>query len=162
MQGLTPHTISHNGVPVGLVVLPPDGERFTLPVQPLRAYAAIQSRVREASASLADVALGNPADASALHDAILLGRALELRDATGALVAVDYIELTDWPGGNPEVAAFIRVREVHAPVPAWVRPQPRGGSDMSGMGNGDPLDWRSIRTDVPPAPPSPMHHAPGA
>lgn len=131
MTGLAPHTISHNGVPVGFVALPLRGERFTLPVQPLPAYAAIQSRVRAASAALADVALGSTADAGALHDAILLGRALELRDATGTLVPVDYIELTHWPGGSPEVAAFIRIREAHAPVLARVSLEPRGGSDAS-------------------------------
>jgi len=131
MQPLAPHTISHNGVPVGLVELPLHGERFTLPMHPLTAYAAIQSRVRAASVALADVALGSPANAGALHDAIVLGRALELRDATGTLVPVDYIELTHWPGGTPEVAAFIRIREAHAPVPARVPPKPVGGSDSS-------------------------------
>jgi hypothetical protein len=45
------------------------------------------------------------------------------------MVPTDYIELTDWPGGEPAVAAFIRLRDAHAGVPARVPPPPVGGTD---------------------------------
>jgi hypothetical protein len=126
-----PYTITHQGVPVGSIELPRDGDRFTVAVQPLPAYSAIQPLVRQASAALANVALGRSANAVALQHAAALGRAVELRDSTGALVPVDFIELTDWPGSKPEVAAFIRLRGAHARVQARVSPQPRGDSDTS-------------------------------
>src|SRR5687768_6387916 len=103
------YTITHQGVPIGTIELPRDGERFTVAVQPLPAYRALSPLVRVASAALANVALNQPADAVALARATSQGRALELRDGTGALVPVDFIELTEWPGGTPEVAAFIRL-----------------------------------------------------
>jgi hypothetical protein len=46
-------------------------------------------------------------------------------------VPVDFIELTDWPGGTPEVAAFIRLRDAHAPVQARVPARPQHDSDAS-------------------------------
>ena len=119
------YSITHHGVPIGIVELPPEGERFTVPVRPLAAYDMLSPLVRTASVALADVALGRAADATALQQAAMRGRVLELRDATGALVPVDFIELTEWPGGTPEVAAFIRLRDAHAPVPAVV-PRPAG------------------------------------
>lgn len=121
--------ITHQGVPVGLVELPAEGDRFTLAVQPLAGYSAVREMVRSASVALADVALGrHPVDPRALERAVILGGALELRDRAGVLVPADYIELTDWPGGTPSVAAFIRLRESHAPVPAVAPPCPRGDS----------------------------------
>ena len=125
------YAITHQGVPIGTIELPPDGDRFTVAVRPLPAYAAVQALVRSASVALADVGLGRPANAVALRRAADLGRALELREATGALVPVDSIELTEWPGGEPEVAAFVRLRESHAPVPAAVPPRPRSESGTS-------------------------------
>ena len=111
--------------------LPRHGDRFTVAVTPLLGYEVIRPLVRRASVALADVALGRPANAVALNRAVDLGRALELRDTAGALVPVDFVELTDWPGGTPEVAAFIRMHEAHAPVPAIVPPPPHAGSDAS-------------------------------
>ena len=128
---MTEFLITHRGVPIGTVELPCEGDRFTVEVQPLAAYTAIQPFVREASGALADVALGRSANALALNSAAALGRALELRDVTGALVPVDFIELTDWPGGTPAVAAFIRVRETHAPMLARMPEQPRTDSDAA-------------------------------
>jgi hypothetical protein len=122
--------ITHCGVPIATLELPLAGDRLTIPVRPLPAYAAIQPFVRRASAALADVALGRPADAVALQNAANLGRILEVRNSVGALVAVDFIELTDWPDGSPSVAAFVRLRHAHAPVPAVIPPGP--GSDSSG------------------------------
>ena len=128
---MTVFVITHRGVPIGTVELPREGDHFTVEVQPLAAYADIQPFVREASGALADVALGRSANALALNRAAALGRALELRDATGALVPVDFIELTDWPGGTPAVAAFIRMREARAPVLARMPEQPRADSDAA-------------------------------
>jgi hypothetical protein len=45
------------------------------------------------------------------------------------MVPTDYVELTDWPGGEPAVAAFIRLRGSHAGVPARLPPPPVGGTD---------------------------------
>jgi hypothetical protein len=119
--------ITHCGVPIATLELPLAGDRLTIAVRPLPAYAAIQLFVRRASAALADVALGRPADAVALQGAADLGRTLEVRNSVGALVAVDFIELTDWPNSSPSLAAFIRLRHAHAPMPAVTPPTP--GSD---------------------------------
>jgi hypothetical protein len=127
----TEYRVTHQGVPIGTVELPREGDRFTVAVYPLPAYAAIQSVVRSASGALVDVALGRPANAADLQRGAALGRALELRDVAGALVPADFIELTDWPGRRPEVAAFVRLRETHAPVLADVLPPTRGDSDAS-------------------------------
>jgi hypothetical protein len=126
------YTITHRGVPVGTVELPPSGERVTVAVTPLSAYEAIRPLVRRASRALTAVALGTPgvpalqplASETALGRAAELGRALELRDADGALVPTDFIDLTDWPGGAPEVAAIIGIRDSHARQPA-ASPVPR-------------------------------------
>ena len=101
-------------------------------MHPLPAYEALRRIVRSASEALADVALANTRgepESLALHQNAELGRGLELRDATGALVPTDFIELTEWPGGSPEVAATIRFREAHAAIPARVVRPPSRSSD---------------------------------
>lgn len=140
------YTITHQGVPIGVIELPPHADRITVAVVPLPAYDTLQPIVRRASDALADVALGRAANATALQAAAALGRVLELRDASGALVPVDFIELTEWPGGNVQFAAFVALRDSHAIVPAKVQPRPRRDSDSSapvdaqqltaGLGNG--------------------------
>ena len=129
--GATEYTITHHGVPVGTAELPSDGDRMTVAVEPLPAYAAIQPLVRDASCALADVALGRSGDMGALRRAAALGRDLELRDPAGALVPADFIELTEWPSGAPQVAAFIQLREAHAPVPARLPLGRSGGSEAA-------------------------------
>ena len=131
LEGLTEYVITHQGVPIGTAELPLDGDRFTVSVTPLPGYEVIRPLVRRASAALADIALGQPANTVLLGRASELGGSLELCDATGALMPVDFIELTDWPGGAPEVAAFIQLRDAHAPVHATVPSPPRGDSDKS-------------------------------
>ena len=123
-------TITHHGVPVGTTEFTLEGERIVVGVRPLPGYAAIRPLVRAASVALAEVAFAGaqPVETAALRQGAELGRALELRDEAGALVPVDYVELTEWPGGNPEVAAMLRLRDAHAAVPALVRRAPRGGS----------------------------------
>ena len=86
--------------------------------------------------ALADTALSareptstlSPRRENAFARAAELGRELELRDGSGALVPADFIELTEWPGAAPEVAALLRLRGSHAPVPAPVTPSPPGGA----------------------------------
>jgi hypothetical protein len=121
-----PYTITHRGVPVGTVELPPSGERIAVAVTTLSGYEAIRPLVRRASRALSAIVLGAPvgpgprplASETALGHAAELGRALELRDSAGALVPTDFIDLTDWPGGAPEVAAMIGLRDSHAREPA--------------------------------------------
>ncbi|MGH7720204.1 MAG: hypothetical protein ACREON_15350 [Gemmatimonadaceae bacterium] len=101
-------------------------------VHPLVAYAGLRAVVRAVSAALANVALarvGLDVDSAALRRGAELGRALELRDEAGALVPTDFIEITEWPGGDPEVAAMIRFRATPATVPAALHPRPRGDAD---------------------------------
>ena len=129
-------TIVHQGVPIGVVELNEPGEYLVVPVVPLPAYEVLRTSVRAASIALADVALSAgtfPEAGSALRRGADLGRALELRDHAGSLVPTDFIELTDWPGGEPEVAAMLRIRGSHAVIGARVPPEPGGGS-----GNGTP------------------------
>ena len=131
------YTITHQGVPIGVIEIPPHVDRITVAVDPLPAYDALQPIVLRASSALADVALGRAANAIALQAAAALGRVLELRDASGALVPVDFIELTEWPGWNVQFAAFVGLRDSHAIVPAKVRPRPRGDSDSSAPRDSD-------------------------
>jgi hypothetical protein len=119
-------TITYRGAPIGTLELPPAGERVAVAVTPLSGYEAIRPLVRQASRALTAVTLGTPgapamrplASETTLGRAAELGRALELRDAAGALVPTDFIDLTDWPGGSPEVAAIIGLRDSHAGDPA--------------------------------------------
>ncbi len=129
--GVTKYVITLSGVPIGMVNLPRGGDRFTVSVTPFAGYEAIRPLVRRASAALADTALGHPPNGVVLGRLAELGGALELRDSAGALVPVDFIELTDWPGGPPEVAAFIQLRDAHAPLPAAMPPHPRTDSDTA-------------------------------
>jgi len=130
-------TITYQGVPIGRLEFPAAGERVAVAVTPLPAYDAVRSLVREASVALSSVALAGSGEAAgpqlrsqtALRRAAELGRALELRDAAGALVPTDFIDLTDWPGGHPEVAAIVGLRDSHAGVRAVVRPPGIGGTD---------------------------------
>ena len=130
-------TITHQGVPVGELELPSGGERVAVPVDPLPAYESIRPLVRAASIALSQVALAGTGETAlppvrsqtALHRGAELGRALELRDATGALVPTDFIDLTDWPGGEPAVAAIVGLRDSHAARPAVERPLRRDGTD---------------------------------
>lgn len=134
---MTPsYTIKHRGVPVGNIDLPSSRERVAVAVAPLPAYDAIRQLVRSASRALSSVALGASsapdlppmASRSALARAAELGRSLELYDAAGALVPTDFIDLTDWPGGNPEIAAIVGLRDSHSRVQARVEPAPSADS----------------------------------
>ena len=121
-------TITHEGVPVGIVELKEPGEYMVVPVVPLPAYEALRKSVRAASIALADVALAagsSPRTSEALRRGADLGRVLELHDHAGALVPTDFIELTEWPGGEPPIAAMLRFRASHARVSAKVVPLPR-------------------------------------
>lgn len=119
----------HRGVPIGIIEAIPPGERIPVAVFPLSAYASIQARVRLASVACADAALNQLPGAPALRHAKELSRYLELRDGTGALVPTEYIELTDWPGGVPEISALIGLRESHARQPARAPSHPRSDVD---------------------------------
>ena len=143
------YTITHQGVPVGVVELVPDAELVAGAVAPLPAYDALRPTTRAASVALRNVVPVGPrpldpalfgrgepgAELAAAQEALRrgaeLGRALELRDPDGALVPADFVELTDWPGGDPEVAVLVRFRSAHAGVPAVRRSPPgaAGGAD---------------------------------
>lgn len=131
------HTITYNGVPVGTVELTEQREVMSLAVTPFASYESIRPIVRHASEALADVALAREsrdrvADTGlALERGATLGRALELRDATGALVATDFIELTEWSGGSPEVAAIVRFRLADSRVAATEPPADGSGGAHS-------------------------------
>ena len=136
-------TITHNGVPVGTLELTradtSAAEQLVCAVMPLPGYSPLQPIVRAASAALRNLMpAGPPADRGtelsaerALNRGAELGRALELRDVTGLLVPTDFVELSEWPGGNPEVAALIRFRFSHAAVPARLPPRESGGTDAA-------------------------------
>ena len=136
-------TITRHGVPIGTVELTradtSAAEQIACAVFPLPGYAPLQPIVRAASEALRNLLpAGPPADRGtelaaerALGRGAELGRELELRDATGLLVPTDFIELSEWRGGNPEVAALIRFRLSHAAVPARLPPRESGGSDAA-------------------------------
>ncbi|HKG95772.1 MAG TPA: hypothetical protein VKA84_27930 [Gemmatimonadaceae bacterium] len=144
-------TITHAGVPVGTVDLAPgptDGRAAGL-VTRLPAYTALSPLVGAASAALWQLAAAGPlpvpvewgghglpnaggAAGGALGDATALGRALELRDERGELVATDYVELIELrdrsEGGGvsepgPVVVALVGLR--HAPAAILAREPPR-------------------------------------
>ncbi len=130
-------TISLRGVPVGVAEFVPVSDLIAVAVHPLPGYDAVRPTVRAASGALADAAIGRVADTprdEALRRGAELGRLLELRDRAGALVPTDFIDLTEWPNGSPEVAAMIRFREAHAAVPASLRVQPVRGADARSPG----------------------------
>jgi len=130
-------TITHEGVPIGTVELAPGADRVTGPVDPLPAYGAVRPLVRAASEALGALVVGAPAPApaagrgAAFARAAALGRALELRDAWGGLVATDFIELLDRPGAEPPLAAFVGFRMAPAGAPAPAPPRRGGGPDAS-------------------------------
>jgi hypothetical protein len=133
------YTIEHQGVPVGIVEVTPGAELTAADVQPLPGYAAIQPLVRSATDALRNLGFIGPVaepassarGADALAAAGSLGRRLELRDERGAVVAVDAIDLTDWPGSESEVVAFISFGDASATVPAPVQPPPVQDRDGS-------------------------------
>lgn len=134
------YTITHQGVPIGTVELQREAEDVTAgDVRPLPAYAALQPAIRAATRALRNLGFSGPVaeplsaerGATALEDGAVLGRALELWDERGSAVAVDFIDLTDWPGIEPEIVAFVRFREAAAPVAEEPRPSPRPAADGS-------------------------------
>ena len=143
------YTITHQGVPVGTVDLEPSGDVAAGSVAPLPAYDALRPVARAATVALRNLApIGprppdpplfgqrdpDPAAAAAqeaLRRGADLGRSLELRDPTGALVPADFVELTDWPGGHPEVAVLVRFRGAHPGGPAVRRPPHTAGGGAS-------------------------------
>jgi len=134
------YTIAHQGVPIGTVELQREAEHVTAgDVRPLPAYAAIQPAVRAATRALRNLGFSGPATErvsaergmSALGDGAVLGRTLELRDERGNPVPVDFIDLTDWSGAEPEIVAFVRFREAAAPTAAELRVPPQAAADGS-------------------------------
>ena len=118
------YTIEHQGVPVGTIELNTHSEVTAADVQPLAGYATIEPVVRAATTALrnlgfrGDVAnlASHASESTVLRDAATLGRQLELRDERGAAVAVDFIDITDWPGREREIVAFITFRDASAHV----------------------------------------------
>ena len=130
-------TISLRGVPVGVADFAPGPDFIAVAVRPLRGYDAVRATVRAASIALADAAIGGQsgrATDGALRSGVELGRMLELRDDSGVLVPTDFIELTEWPGGSPELAAMIRFRDAQAAVPASIRVAPVRATDARSPG----------------------------
>ena len=133
------YTITHRGVPIGEAELDLGPDLAVGAMRPLPAYAAVRPLVRAATDALRGLGfLGPPADPvssdagrAALQRGATLGRALELRDARGALVTADFVELMDWPGAESEVTAWVRAREAPAAVPARERPGPGAARDAS-------------------------------
>lgn len=124
------YTITLNGAPIGAADFTPAEEFVTVSVTPLEGFSSISMIVRAASIAFADIALGgrelssSPRIACALRRGAELGRSLELRDVRGTLIPTDFIELTEWPKGSPEIAAMIRFRHSHATIAATVQPGP--------------------------------------
>ena len=134
-EGNTRYTIELRGTPVAEAEVTLASETLTFPVQPLDGYDSIRPVVRAASCAFAQVALegqaGGGVSTHALAQGAELGRMLELRDTTGALVPTDFIELTEWPGGSPEYAAFVRLRDANAFVAAHVLRVPATSRDAA-------------------------------
>ncbi len=128
------YTIEHRGVPVGIIEPKTLDDLTAADVQPLPGYEAIRTVVRAGTAALQNLGFLGPAAElasadrgdAALGAAAALGRQLELRDERGEPVAVDCVDLTDWPGAESEVIAFITFRDAQTPVPAPLHPpEPR-------------------------------------
>lgn len=142
------YTVSHKGVPIGEVELDLSAELAAADMVPLAGYEAVRPDVQAVTLAMdvlgfmgpfarplraavaADLAAG-VAPRDALARGAELGRELELRDPRGAPVAVDWIELMDFAGSPPEIAAWVRVRTAPSAVVASGAPQPRGGADTS-------------------------------
>jgi hypothetical protein len=112
--------ISHLGVPIGNVDLPP-AETAVGELVPADGYLAIRetirsaSRVLWASGFLAD-GDGTEFDVSALSRAQALS--LELRDERGACVPADFINIVERPAPSDPPVVFVRFRMAPSQVPS--------------------------------------------
>jgi len=128
-------TITHRGVPIGIVELDSAVERAAVAVAILPAYESLRPIVRAASDALRTAAVG-PGESdivsrSALQQGVALGKDLELIDRAGELVPTDFIELGEWPGEDPEVRAWIGFRGVPAQRAARRSPPKKQGPESA-------------------------------
>jgi hypothetical protein len=137
---VTRYTISHHGVPIASAELTL-GDAVTVGiVTPFAAYEAIRPLVQEASAALRVIGFPEPDDSggrvedpTVLARAAALGRALELRDDHGAVVATDFIELMEQSAPDaPSPIVWVRSRHAATPRPAVpLRPDAAGGNSSA-------------------------------
>jgi hypothetical protein len=137
-------TILHQGIPIGVGDLAVDGTFAGGEVNPLPGYKAIQPTVRQAWRAMSNLGYlppgpgaaggvntaGDAAGREAFERAAVVSRALELRDARGALIPTEWVELTDGGEGS-DVSLMAEISIAAAAAPARPRPHPRGDADSS-------------------------------
>lgn len=131
------YTISHLGVPIGTVDLPPVETTAGL-VTVTAAYAAVHATVLAASEVLwaAGFLADHPCptdspDLSALSRAQALP--LELRDELGVFAPVDFVNIVERPNPNEPPVAFVRFRHTSTAVPGTLSPAEKpGGESVQG------------------------------
>ena len=110
-------TILHHGVPLGTVELEP-ADLSVGELAPTPAYAAVRPVIRDASAALWTLGFLSEWPPTSKIDPTALARAqalsLELRDPTGALVPVDFINVVERPDAADLPVVFSRFRQAAA------------------------------------------------
>jgi hypothetical protein len=111
------YSILRNGVPVGDVELDLTMDPAVGVVNPLPGYAAVRSRVQDATKAFSATISNDTAPSrQALSEGAAIGRELELRDEKQELVRTDFIELADWQGRPLHVTVWVRARGAIAGV----------------------------------------------
>ena len=121
--------LHHHGVPIGSVELE-RGELAIGDFEPVDAYQSIRGVIRDASAAIWSIGFLHHEGLQPRVSADFLGAAarisLELRDADGKLVPVDWINVIERPDANARPVVFARFRHAHAGVASALRPADRG------------------------------------
>jgi hypothetical protein len=140
MEASMRYHITRHGVPIGEVDLALGADIAAGDVRPLPAYDAVRTDVQAATRALRSLGAFGPIDephgenlerSAVIARGAALGRELDLRDAEGGAVAVDWIELLDFGGSPASVAAWVRARTAPAHVGADLPPRRRGSTDAA-------------------------------
>jgi hypothetical protein len=119
------YSISHLGIPIGEVELSPT-ETAVGELTPASGHDGISHIVRAASEALWARGFLGPGGGDPHFDPAVLSRAqdlsLELHDALGALVPVDFINIVERPGPCEPPVVFVRFRLAHGHVASVLKP----------------------------------------
>ena len=137
-------TVMYRGEPIGIADLAIEPPIAMGTFEPLAAYDAFRPVFREKSRAMRNYgflapdggevggvdAAGDAAGREAIAAADAICRALEFRDANGAVVPMESIGIDDW-SEQSEISINAFLPDDHGDVPARIPHRPRGESDAS-------------------------------